>query len=106
MNKAVKKWRDATEALAKEFIKKYYPEERYDIDTFWVGDEIGNVFFVSDMFFNLDRMLQAMELNATLDQLHDYHDAELEHYEKETDKPMPVNFKNYVKYGFGFEEVE
>lgn len=106
MNKAVKKWREATNELAKAFTKKYYPDARFGIDTFWVGDEVGDVFFISDMFFNVDRMVAAIELNATIDQLHDYHDAEMEHAMKETDKPMPVNFKNYVKYGFNLEGKE
>ena len=104
MNKAtykvIKKWRNATEDVAKAFLKQYYPEERYGIDTFWVGDHIGDVFFIADMFFDLDRMLEALELDATIDHLCDYHDAEIEHCEKDSEKPMPVNFKNYVKYGF------
>lgn len=103
MSKVIKKWRAATNELAKAFTKKYYPDERFDIDTFWVGDEVGDVFFVSDMFFDIDRMVEALELNATIDQLIDYHDAELEHCEKDSDKPMPVNFKNYVKWGFKLE---
>ena len=98
--KVIKQWRDATEDIAKTFVKKYYPEQRYGIDTFWVGDCVGDVFFTADMFFDMERMLEALELDATFDQLCDYHDAEIEHAEKDAEKPTLVNFKNYVKHGF------
>ena len=99
-DKVITKWREATEGIAKTFVKKYYPEQRYGIDTFWVGDCVGDVFFIADMFFDLERMLEALELDATFDQLCDYHDAEIERCEKDSEKPTLVNFKNYVKYGF------
>ena len=45
-------------------------------------------------------MIEALELKATFDQLIDYYDFELEHAQSEdSDKPTPINFKNYVKYG-------
>ena len=97
--KIVYRWRKATHALAQVFTEKYFPEERFEIDTFWVGDEVGSVFSVSDMFFNVDRMIEAIELDATFEQLHDYADAEIEHHEADISDSMPINFKNYVKHG-------
>ena len=94
----IKKWEEATEEVANAFVEKYFPEHGRE-DYFWVGDEIGSVFCIADMFFDVDRMLEALKLNATFDQLYDYYDEELEHCEGDPNKPMPVSFKNYVKHG-------
>jgi len=93
-------WRKATEEVAKTFTKKYFPKEVYGKDTFWVADEIGGVFFVSDMFFDIDRMIAALEHKAKFDQIYDYYHAEVEHCMENPDKPMHTNFKNYIKHGF------
>jgi hypothetical protein len=99
MADVIKKWREATEEVARAFVEKYYPKSSYDDDDdcHWVADEVGSIFSIADMFFDVDRMIQAIELNATFDQLYDYADGELEHAEKQI--AMPINFKNYVKYG-------
>ena len=97
--KVIKRWRKATHAVAQVFTEKYFPEERFEIDTFWVSDEVGSVFSVIDMFFNVDRMIEAIELDATFEQLHDYAAAEIEHHEADISDSMPINFKNYVKHG-------
>lgn len=99
MSKVIDNWRKATDELAKEFTKKYFPEERWGKDTFWVGDEIGSVFCVADMFFDVDRMITALENNATFDQLYDYYHAEVDWCIENHNKPYRINFKNYVKYG-------
>jgi len=106
MNETIKKWREATEQVAKAFVEKYFPEQEYDNDTFWVADEVGGVFYVCDMFFNIDRMIEAIEFNATYKQIQEYNDAELAyHMEKEGNTAL-VNFKNYVKYGFNLNKDE
>ena len=99
INKVIKKWRKATDELAKVFTATYFPEEIFDKDTFWVSDEIGSVFCVSDMYFVVDRMIEALEHEASFEQIYDYADAELEHHEALPEDPMPINFKNYVKHG-------
>ncbi len=94
----INKWHKATEDVAKVFTKKYFPFQKYGKDTYWVADEVGGVFFVSDYFFNVDRMLEALILKATIEQLIDYYDAELENC-MSTMEPLRINFRNYVKYG-------
>lgn len=93
--------RTATEEVARAFTEKYFPDEEYGEDTFWVADEVGSVFFVADYFFNVNRMVEALELDATYEQISDYIDLEVEHAMKEDGTPTPVNFKNFVKYGIG-----
>ncbi len=97
--KIIDNWRKATEDVAKAFVKKYFKREIYGEYTFWVADEIGGVFCVSDYFFNIDRMIEALESKATWEQLVDYYDLELEHTMEHPDLPTPINFRNYVKYG-------
>lgn len=99
MDKIIQNWKDATEAVAKVFTRKYFPTERYGKDTSWVGDEIGGIYCVSDYFFNIDRMLEALENDATIGQLIDYYDKELEYAMENEGKSMRINFRNYVRYG-------
>lgn len=167
MTDAIENWRGATEEVADAFVKKYFPDNpRYDFDDggtpnsniYWVGGEVGSVFYISKMFFDVDRMIEALELNATFDQLYDYYHTAVEHGRDDpgkeevrdfveamekmktwlsatslinapedeialkvfsktidtktyqalkawlakpgSDKPMLVNFKDYVKYGW------
>lgn len=100
MTEVIAQWREATEQVAEAFIEKYFPEQEYNVDTFWVANRVGDVFCISDWFFDVDRMIEAIELNATFEQVNEYYDAEVEHHTEDGDKPMPINFKNYVKYGF------
>jgi len=95
--RVLQNWREATQELAEAFIKKYYlDEEGYLPDYYWVGDKIGNVFFVNDDFYNIDRMVQALEINATYENLKNYHNYEMDCYENKTDKKF--NFVSFVKY--------
>ncbi len=98
--KEIKNWRKATEEVAKVFINKYFKYQVYGKDTWWISDEVGSILCVSDMFFNVDQMIEALELNATYEQLSDYYYAELDAGIEEPSRKLSVNFKNYVKYGF------
>lgn len=99
MSIIVKKWKLATQAVANEFAAKYFPQER-EQDTFWAGNEIGDVFCISDMFFDVDRMIAALELNATIEQICEYYYDEIEYCSNNPSKPMFINFKNFIKYGW------
>jgi len=99
---AIENWREATEQVADTFVERFFLEEKYSPrghGSSWVGDEIGGVFCISDMFFSLDRMIEAIVYNATFDQLCDYDAAEIEYNPQGSERPL-VNFRNYVKYGF------
>lgn len=98
--KVITNWRKATEQVAIAFTKKYFPDERYGKDTFWVSDEIGGIFVVSDYFFGVNPMIEALELKATFEQLSDYYYVSVDYCMENPNKPMHTNFKNYVKYGF------
>ncbi len=97
--KVITNWRNASEEIAKAFTKRYFPDEIYGDDTFWVADNVGGIFVVIEMFFDLNRMIEALELKATRAELHNYYDAEVENFSENPEKPMSMNFRNYVKYG-------
>lgn len=104
--KTIKNLITSTEDLARIFIAKYFPEQVDGEDTYWIADVIvGGAFFVSDFFFGIDRMVEALELDASFEQLCDYYEAQLEWGLAEEDKPFPVNFKNYVKYGMELPSI-
>ncbi len=98
--KIIKAYHKATEDIAKVFVKKYFPDEIYGKYTFWVGDQIGGVFSVSDMFLNIDQMIIMLENKAKFEQLYDYYWAEVEAMSEEPPRSLGINFENYIKYGW------
>jgi len=100
MIEELEKWEKATEELTKKFVEKYFPNYYYKEDCFWVADDIGGVFCIVSDFFGLDRIVEALKYNATQEQLFEYYYLEIEHkMSKDCDKPMPVNFKTFVRTG-------
>ena len=82
------------------FIKKYFKEmydgEWYKDDIYWIADDIGGTLAVADYFFSLQRIVDAIKYNAPIKKFFNYYDEELELAME--DKPMTMNFKNYIKY--------
>lgn len=95
--KEIKQWRKATEEVTKVFVKKYFSEERYGKDTHWVADRVGDIFCISDYFFNIDLMIEAIEFKATFQQLSDFYYTEVDLGME--NKQMPINFVNFIKWG-------
>lgn len=95
--KEIKVWRKATEDLTRAFVKKYFPDAVYDEDSWWVADRVGYAFCIGDYYFDVDRMIEALELKASAKKLFAYYNLELECGMQE--RPVGVNFQNYVKYG-------
>ena len=93
----VENWKRATKQLAEAFVTKYYGEKAV-FCMFWIGDEIGDILCMNDDFYNVDRMVQALELNATYEQLAEFSEYECECREQGKDKK--INFKKFVKHGF------
>lgn len=98
--KVIKAYHKATEDIAKVFVKKYFPNEICGKDTFWVGDQIGGVFSVSDMFLNIDQMIIMLENKAKFEQLYDYYWAAVDAGMEEPSRELGINFENYIKYGW------
>lgn len=92
----IKEWEKATQALADEFVLKYFGN---DADAWWIADTIGGVFHVNSYFFDLADILESLKLDATFDQLVDYNDLRLEAFE--SGKTI-ANFTNYVNYGITY----
>lgn len=81
---AIPHWEYATQELAEAFVAEYFEQPKYG----WVGGEVGGVLEVNDYFFKLQRMVEALSLKATFEQLIDYYELEAGGFGK--------SFSNYV----------
>ena len=88
-------WEKTPDAIAFEFVKKYYGKECV-ADYYWIADDIGGCLAINDEFWSLDRMKTALELNATYEQIMEFYYYETELPE---DEKVIINFKNYLKLG-------
>ena len=93
----LKEWEEATEELIHEFINVCFQQgDEY----FWVSNEIGGLLNVGDYWFDLNDIVEFFRYDATLGQMTEYYDFALEHHQSSNgDKPPPVNFRDFVKYG-------
>ncbi len=94
MKNSIKLYEEACEALAKDFIKIYFPKED---DSYWICDEIGGVFCVnSDFYFNVEGIWEALKLKPTFSQLFNYYDYCYECRKDNIDAPVN-NLKFWMK---------
>lgn len=99
----VKNFETACQDLAEAFLAKYYPGCDA-ADMYWIGGRVGEVLNIGDEYWNMERMREALEYNATSDQLFDYYYADVDAAMQ--NKPLGVSFKNYVLYNIPFGEVK
>jgi hypothetical protein len=117
--KEIKEWEIATNKLTTLFLKKYFDDREYswlkgndwaddghdfvssdgaddcsNISGYWIGGDVGGVLEVGDYYFGFDRIKEALELDATEEQLFEYYDLEFDRCGK-----VGYNFKNFIKYG-------
>lgn len=93
----LKEWERVTNKLVKEFCLKYFERDDYD----WVAGCVGDVFEIDGYYFNLDRVTDAIKYNATLQQIIDFQDLEINFAFKQDagEDVQFFSFKNYVLYG-------
>ena len=117
--KEIKDWNIATNKVTTLFIKKYFgdcdvgwiknyywaddgveftagdgSDDGIRLSGYWIGNDIGGTLEVCDYFFSFDRMKEALELDATEDQLFEYYDLELDREGK-----VGYSFRNFARYG-------
>jgi hypothetical protein len=98
-NKKLIAWQKATNALAQEFVNKYFDGT---LNWRWTSGDIGGNFEINDYFFGLDRIVEAIEINCSYELLIQFYDYEMDCL---NDKSLTrYNFKTWVKYyaGFGY----
>ncbi len=84
MNKiknAIANWEWTTQEIANLFVEKYYGR-KYEVEAWWVGGEVGGVYFINDTFFNVDQMRDFLRFNYPKKKMFDYMDYQLEITEK------------------------
>jgi hypothetical protein len=84
----LKEWERATENLAQYFIARYFGD---GADTYWVADEVGDVLYINDHFFNLSDIVDFIRYDYSKDKMFKYYDYRLEN------PKLRVNIKNYLK---------
>lgn len=89
--KTIKEYHKACNDVVRAFAKKYYDWETLDEDNFfWVGNEIGGVAAINDEFWDMEKMVTALELSAKSKDLFDWY--------YDYDNPKRPNLNNYLKY--------
>lgn len=87
-------WERATQLLAEKFVKDVFKSGKPE----WICGCIGGIFQARDYYFSLDMVVDYYRYNATPEQVIEYYDKAYE-LSKE-DKNPPVNFENFIKYGW------
>lgn len=108
MKQELTKFNKAVDDMTKLFVKKYF---NIDADYYWIGEttkkpndgDRSGVLCVNDYFFNLTRIVEAIKYNVSSKKLFDYYEQELDFLMKE--KPMKINFVNYIKFGNLYEKT-
>ena len=90
---ALKRWENCTEELATAFVNHYFGP-RAECDTYWVADQIGDVFYCNDYFFSTEDMVQFIRNNYSKKKMFEYYNYSLD---ERTAHKIPVNIKNYLK---------
>lgn len=104
---ALANWCNATNELTQIFIRRYFVDDEIDlgdVEWYWVADRVGEVLVVNDYFFDFGRIVDALEYDATPDQLFDYQDWELECAMNK--KTVGVNFKNSLTLGMHYVKMK
>jgi len=102
MKKQIKQYYKACEGVKDLFIETYYTYDDGSIqDFYWIGGIIGGVLNVGDEFWNIDDMVTAIEMRATIDDLYDWH------WDRLGKEGFP-NLENYLKqrYYEGFKKKD
>ena len=96
MKQILTNWENQTQLLADNFMSKYFCKgKKADVDFFWVADEIGGVLSVSDYFFDLSDVIDALRYNIPINKLFSFYDYQLKCYEEKKEKEY--NMKNWAK---------
>jgi len=121
MSKALKEYYIACNNVVSEFVGEYFDCEHVDwkanhyfcnygyeftahdgditddglrCSGYWESQEVGGNIEIDGYIFSMDRIIEALKLGATKDQLIEYDDLEIERNGK-----VGYNFQNFVRYG-------
>jgi len=84
----IEQWEQATDNLRDAFIDKYF--SGVVVDSYWVGDVVGEITFINDHFFSVEDMVNYLR--------YDYSAQEMFQREDEReDDPHGMNIKTWKK---------
>ncbi len=88
----LQEWERVTNELATEFINKYFDK---DAEYWWVADQIGDVMFINDYFFNLSDMVYFLRYKYSKKYMFNYYEYRLDMDKKK--QGTAINIKNWKK---------
>jgi len=94
--KIVKQWEEVSDLVAGCFILRYFSDSLDNINKYWFNGDKGTTIVINNYAFDLERMIEALKLEATSKQLFDFYDIELLFSQK--DKSVGITFEDYVKH--------
>jgi len=93
-DKIINNYEEACQDIAEKINEVYFDGEA-NID--WVAGDIGGIATISDYFFDMNYMTDALKYGASEKQFFDFYQLGME--EKHS-----CNFKNYILYYKGFKK--
>lgn len=90
--KALTQWEEATQAFAEYFRDRYFSK---NAESWWVAEEIGDVYVISDYFFDLQTMVDFVKYSYSSKDMFEYYDYSLE--VQTTCRTTPVCIRDWKK---------
>lgn len=90
--KELKAYEKACNEVAQAVLKKFKFEQDHD---FWIGGEIGGVFYFCDYYLGMDTMVNILKYDFTVDEFFDWYYLSLDLHTE--GKDVPSNMKNFIK---------
>lgn len=91
MKETLQNYYNACEQVRVVFEQKYFGVKE-DIESWWVGDDVGGVLYINDHFFNLSTMIDFLRHRYSQKMMFDYYEYALE---EQSAKRLPINIKNW-----------
>ena len=98
--KEIKNWEIATQAIADEFVRKYYGKDISE--AYWIGDEVGDVFVANDHFWNVSNMIDALKYKCSSKRLFEWYDLA---FDAGMEGRPCQNLRTYAKWGLIGKDV-
>ena len=76
MKEKIESWENLTNYICKKWIRKYFEidKEEEDVAFYWIGDDVGSIFEVSDYCFDFNNVLDCYKHNITPKELWSWYD--------------------------------
>ena len=75
----ISKWKNLTSEITETWIREYFDwDENEEVQFYWVNDDVGGIFEVSNYYFNFSDVLDCYKHNVTKEDLFKWYDFYME----------------------------